>query len=322
MRATATALVASEFGAFRDHLRGWDVQPIQIEPGPLEITWDGIDLGDLMVGRLRTDRRIIDTTIVKKGHTLFGISLAPISFCGLEIEPAAVMRMTPGRSYRRVSRAGWNSFEIAIADTAWQKRGVTLSGASSDRFDPERSVFKLASTELQKFLAIVDGFYLTMEERSPGEAWRKAATERVQVFLNESMVLARSAGRDSGRRSHVKGYDLTVRALTLIESRKSARMTVSEIARTLDLTVRALAYAFRSTLGLGVYQYLLAYRLNRVRSLLAAPGPGQTVSAAAVTQHFVHLSRFAGAYNDLFGELPSHTLNRGRYVIKENIRPK
>jgi transcriptional regulator GlxA family with amidase domain len=56
-------------------------------------------------------------------------------------------------------------------------------------------------------------------------------------------------------------------------------------------------------------RYLKQRRLNTVRERLHATSQDDlAVAAIAREAGFVHLSRFAGDYQQLFGELPSDTL--------------
>jgi transcriptional regulator GlxA family with amidase domain len=57
--------------------------------------------------------------------------------------------------------------------------------------------------------------------------------------------------------------------------------------------------------------YLRQVRLRRAHTALkAADRDATTVRAVAVSLGIVHMSRFAAAYRDAFGEAPSDTLNR------------
>ena len=58
--------------------------------------------------------------------------------------------------------------------------------------------------------------------------------------------------------------------------------------------------------------YLRQTRLRRAREALeAANRDATTVRAVAVGLGILHMSRFAAAYREAFGETPSSTLNRG-----------
>jgi transcriptional regulator GlxA family with amidase domain len=58
-------------------------------------------------------------------------------------------------------------------------------------------------------------------------------------------------------------------------------------------------------------QYIRAHRLMSVnRKLIHANRNGDSITRIATDHGFTHLGRFAGAYREQFGELPSETLNR------------
>jgi len=78
------------------------------------------------------------------------------------------------------------------------------------------------------------------------------------------------------------------------------------------LSVRGLQQAFRRTLGVTPTQYLRGVRLERVHAelLAATPGGGTLVSEVARRWGFAHLGRFAGTYQQRWGEHPTDTLRR------------
>jgi len=78
------------------------------------------------------------------------------------------------------------------------------------------------------------------------------------------------------------------------------------------LSVRGLQQAFRRTLGVTPTQYLRGVRLERVHAelLAATPADGTLVSDVARRWGFAHLGRFAGTYQQRWGEHPVDTLRR------------
>lgn len=74
---------------------------------------------------------------------------------------------------------------------------------------------------------------------------------------------------------------------------------------------RTLQYAFKSQLSLSPAAYLRLVRLNGVRAELSSPSsPTTSVTSVAIRWGFMHFSRFARAYRQLFSESPSATLAR------------
>jgi AraC-like DNA-binding protein len=88
-------------------------------------------------------------------------------------------------------------------------------------------------------------------------------------------------------------------------------LTVSDVARAADLSVRGLQEAFQRTLDRSPMQYLREVRLRRAHEDLAAAHLGQVgVADVAARWGFTHMGRFSGEYLRRFGEYPKQTLRR------------
>ncbi|MDO6748634.1 AraC family transcriptional regulator [Gilvimarinus sp. 1_MG-2023] len=85
--------------------------------------------------------------------------------------------------------------------------------------------------------------------------------------------------------------------------------SISDICTVVGVSERSLQYAFRSYVNMSPLAYLRSCRLSRVRSALrASDASSTTVTAVAMHFGFLHLGRFARDYKQVFGELPSLTL--------------
>jgi AraC-like DNA-binding protein len=86
-------------------------------------------------------------------------------------------------------------------------------------------------------------------------------------------------------------------------------ITVTELARIADLSIRALQEAFQREFGTTPLGYLRQVRLDRVHAELAnAEFDGTSVAEVASRWGFAHLGRFSAAYFRRFGEYPKATL--------------
>lgn len=86
-------------------------------------------------------------------------------------------------------------------------------------------------------------------------------------------------------------------------------ITVADLCVKLNISRRMLNYCFQEVLETNPVQYLRTLRLNGVRrDLRECAGTSQAIRDIAGKWGFWHLSRFAGEYRALFGELPSETL--------------
>jgi AraC-like DNA-binding protein len=102
------------------------------------------------------------------------------------------------------------------------------------------------------------------------------------------------------------------RAVEIIEAHAAEPLTVEDVAEAVGVSVRALQAGFHRYVKCSPMAYLREVRLDRVRDELtvADPALGVTVTDIAYRWGFVHLARFAQAYGEKFGELPSTTLRR------------
>ena len=107
-------------------------------------------------------------------------------------------------------------------------------------------------------------------------------------------------------RSHVRAVE---RALAVIRSHAGEPLSIAELSRAAGVSERTLRNAFHDVHGLSPKQYLIRHGLEEAHSaLLQAHGARGAVTHVATDCGFYELGRFAGAYRELYGELPSDTL--------------
>jgi AraC family ethanolamine operon transcriptional activator len=100
------------------------------------------------------------------------------------------------------------------------------------------------------------------------------------------------------------------RAEDYMQAHLGKSLSVLDLCRELAVSERTLHYAFQAVRGLSPMAYFQANRLNAVRQeLKAVPAGTATVHEIAKRWGFFHTGEFAAAYQRLFGELPSQTLN-------------
>jgi AraC-like DNA-binding protein len=88
-------------------------------------------------------------------------------------------------------------------------------------------------------------------------------------------------------------------------------LTVSSVARAVELPTRTLQWAFKSAVGVGPMQWLRQQRLLGFREALLRPqSTPQRIADTAFKFGFGHLGELSQAYRRAFGESPSQTLKR------------
>lgn len=85
-------------------------------------------------------------------------------------------------------------------------------------------------------------------------------------------------------------------------------LQLADIAQAAGVPERTLRDGFLQFRGMSPMQYLRKLRLDRARELLRAAAPDRRIAEIALDCGFAHFGRFAIAYRERFGELPSATL--------------
>jgi AraC-like DNA-binding protein len=95
------------------------------------------------------------------------------------------------------------------------------------------------------------------------------------------------------------------RAIEYIEGHVSEQITLGDIAQAAGRSSRAVHAGFHRYLGVPPMTYVRNLRLERVHAALLTSE--ETTTMIALETGFTHLGRFAAAYRERFGELPSAT---------------
>jgi AraC-like DNA-binding protein len=89
-------------------------------------------------------------------------------------------------------------------------------------------------------------------------------------------------------------------------------ITVSEVAKSLRVSLRSLEQGFRDARKTTPTQVHRQIRLSAAREALLNPTASTSVTSVAISCGFPHLARFSSYYRLTFGESPSQTLRRCR----------
>ena len=123
---------------------------------------------------------------------------------------------------------------------------------------------------------------------------------------NYSVELAQRA--PSVAPAHVK------RAEQYIHAHADQAISIEELACAAHTSVRSLFAGFKRYRGISPMKHLRDVRLDQARHELLKRAPGTGVTEVAHRWRFMQLGRFAAAYQQRFGELPSETL-RGEHAM-------
>jgi AraC family ethanolamine operon transcriptional activator len=308
-----------DFDGFRESLRGWDTDPIQLSPGSLRIQHEFRRLGALRLTRIRTNRALSDTSAVRPGNVVFVVTLAPHHFCGAAVTSGSLVVHEPGREHRNVLPVAWESIEFTASVEALRDLALPCGEAGPGQLAPDRSTFSLSPDVVIRVrtwadrvlprrgpLAAANGHQATETPPPASEVEEDLVTEILPSILGEAASKTIGEQKPTGAGRQV-GYELVEKAIRLAEPSDGPGADIDAIAGTLTVSRRTLEFAFRGALGCSPAWYFRARRLARVRREILRGG---SVTDAAVRHRFVSLGRFSALYRRQFGELPSATRSR------------
>ena len=141
-----------------------------------------------------------------------------------------------------------------------------------------------------------------------------SARRQLERTLIDALLLGHaydSAARGLGRPDAPAVPRAVARAIDLLHARPTEAWSSTVLAREAHMSVRSLQAGFLKHAGAPPMTYLRDLRLKGIQEELNRAVPGTTtVEKVAYGWGMLHMGRFAAAYRQAFGELPSQTLKR------------
>ncbi len=159
--------------------------------------------------------------------------------------------------------------------------------------------------------------YATSELSQPHSITRQlpAAAQQLEQTLITSLLLGHSHTYSEAllRPQSAAAPFYVKRAEAFIEAHFAEPLSLADIAAHAGVSARSLQNAFQSFRGMTPMAFLRTLRLKHARELLLLSDPGAiTVTEVALRCGYNHLSEFASACRNAFGEMPRQTLARSK----------
>lgn len=148
--------------------------------------------------------------------------------------------------------------------------------------------------------------YLAMDAPVP-QRLGDALAESVLLSLLTEFPHSASQALQAERHGVSHAARRLAKAQAVMRERYREPLCLSEIAAECAVSIRTLTQLFQDHLGVSPMRHLLEIRLQAARRLLQSAQPQWDVTRVAMDCGFPGLGRFAAAYRQRFGELPSKT---------------
>ena len=291
---------------------GWDLESTQLSAGPTEIRYDQVTLADVTVARLRIKQSVRDLFTVPNGFVVFTITRAdaPIIWLGRQFRPSLMRILRSGIDHCVVLPPGWDAYEITVPERLIEEDKLLPPPFWEDAQQPEHAYLPLVDPAACRLIQGLDAAFASSAEADGFRAG--VSCPQFRNFVVHGLLEAAEAGfnaRGSGRPIQARRPDLVTKVADLVESNLDGNLSVDRISRELNISSRALNYAFRANLGVSPYRYVLTRKLCEVRRQLKTSD--EPITEVISRYGFETPSRFRRQYRNLFGEHPSETRARG-----------
>ncbi len=290
-------------------LQGWNQRYLQLSAGKFRGEVRRLDLPGIGLFWEDLQQSVHQTGYVRQGVVALGVPVTlqgDYQFCGAPGNASAlhVFSGNDGFEFRSPQRHVMLGIEVQTALFESQVGDARVFAARA----------RLHHTCAQATMAL-RSFLLELldaaAEHSPQLQTHSQQTQaRDELMCRLSAVITPAAGPSAPvHRSSAAHTTLAARAQALAAARLDDPPTVAELCNLLGVSRRTLQNCFHATWGMGPLAWLNVLRLNAVRARLKT---AESVTEAATQLGFWHFGHFAHSYQELFGELPSHTWQHHR----------
>jgi len=294
------------------------MRSFQLGTGSLNILLCELVFPDLIVRRIRTNRKIEEIYCLPAGWTTFsltpGIETNNGVWCGVQSFPNAIAILRPDREHHCCIPGSWDALEIDVPDDLLIDEGIVPEQLLDRAMAPEKAILPLSVKTAYRLRHWLQSL---LTDTSIIHRLRKdkifASKLRQQILATLAATLAEGLHATDQRplRHPYKHYPLLRQINNRIEQNSWQYMTINTLANDLEVSIRTLQRVFRKYYQISPNKYLLHRRLNAARSELQQPHINTSpIAVIAERYNFGSASQFAEHYKRIFDELPSVTLNR------------
>ncbi|WP_175716711.1 helix-turn-helix domain-containing protein [Burkholderia anthina] len=293
-------------------IKHWNQTYSQISAGPLESSLMQLASARCHLFRERINQRVVQEGEAPAGKICFAIPIAATESAHLQGRKAdcnSFFFLQGGEDFLFHMPTGMDMLSINFERDLFESALATVENLREVEALLTQPVIKLPKQRLvacrNRLLAIFSEVF----SNSAGSDIQHDEDAFEQIVLHEIIKLI--SGPEYRMRPH-RGSSTQSFIVEKCHRQAMAESiefpSVMELCQQLKVSRRTVQNSFRSVTGTTPLNYLRSVRLNGVRRSLMSTSPSKLlIGNAASRWGFFHMSHFATAYLELFGELPSHT---------------
>lgn len=296
------------FEHFADTVRGWNLDFHQLDRGGFCAEVRQVETAAALVSHGRFNRKLAQRGCVPPGKWTFGIlepSSPEIIWHGQKVSNQMMMVYPPGSDIDATTPPGFHVLTVSIPIA------VVLEWNDLDQMDGGPGL------RLMSGATRIDSSKLEMIRRAANrlvavaEAGNPSIHELSRDVHSNILEALQTAVFNKPKLSVEKRSRIQKTLKDYIEAHLKEQITLTDLGVVAKVSPRTIQRLFKSRFGVTPIAYIQARRLHYVRRDLAIKKiPKITVADIANKWGLWHMGQFASDYRQLFGELPSQTLDR------------
>ncbi len=291
---------------------GWDIEHLQLSPGNYRISVDIVHTRHLQLSNITHHIGTHERGSICRGACAVSLPVlldsSPLYCCGGQIETEECPAIQSGEEFDTHSAGGVNYVTLVADVTLLDQEAIRLTGRPFSSLIRSQRV-RINRQDQRHLVQMVSTLMHALKNgsQSPATGWQELREKQ----LIEKLVLSIHP-QDGGKINVPNRRQIARKAEQLIRKHLRQHLNVEQICSILGCSVRSLHLGFKERYGITPVKYARIMALNGVSRDLHNLPPAATISDVAMAWGFSHLGRFSQQYRQLFTELPSVTVERGR----------
>ncbi len=288
---------------------GWDLDYMQLSPGPLAMRHQTADCGEVRVERFTFNQAVLFHDVLRSGDLELSFAIdseTPPIYRGRACDPGAALIFHRDVKNDYLVAAGSTSLNVYLPEA------FAATWAPELAPDPIRLIPGRTLRPLRRAIEAALEVGRQQDTTPAGPEVVAGLRERVLDALLNVLAAWLPSGQAPDNGDGEAKFRLVKRAQALMDtSDTDTKLNITALAGALGVSERGLYDAFQTCLRTGPYEYAKIHRLHRFRAaLLDGQAYHGKVTRVAMACGFPHLSRLTEHYRRHFGETPRQTVQR------------
>ena len=290
-----------EFGAL---LPNANVEEILLESGNFIGTGNFVKTQNLIAGNFKSNRKVLQVGTGIPGYITFVIWDPKIFFSWRKYDMnKGMIGVLWKNEHQSVTGPDLNGLPISIEENHFEKICRHLGYIELYDKLKKSEIIYVSEEYLIKIRFLVK--YVTEQKKLDDKLTYHLMEEKLMELLTTCLVESLPSKIDKAN-----SYQKFSKIIDYIHGNLSETSTVYQICENTKIPERTVRRLISKKYGLSPKVYLNRLRLNEVRRNLKSNAKNLNVVQSAMEYNFWHMGQFSRDYKNLFGELPSKTINK------------